>query len=177
MEVDLRFGAYRFDPDTGQLWAGEREIRLTPKAAGVLAALVARPGQLVTKQELFASLWRDLAVSDDALTSCVKELRKALSDDVKQPRFVETRHRRGYRFIAPVSSVVSTEPTVASEPPTQSPTAKPEREGKPTVAVLPFTNVSGDAGQEYLAELVRGDLGKAVAQLKREPGKGLFVGA
>ncbi|MGH9383711.1 MAG: winged helix-turn-helix domain-containing tetratricopeptide repeat protein [Vicinamibacterales bacterium] len=152
MEKGVCFGRFRFDPSTGRLWSRQREIRLTPKAAGVLAALVARPGELVTKQELFAALWRDIVVSDDALTSCVKELRRALSDNVKQPRFIETRHRRGYRFIASVSSVTPKESIGITEAPTQSVTRMAERGGRPTVAVLPFKNVSGDPTQEYFTE-------------------------
>jgi DNA-binding winged helix-turn-helix (wHTH) protein/tetratricopeptide (TPR) repeat protein len=100
MGQEVSFGRYRFHPSTGQLWAGRKEIRLTSKAAAVLEVLVARAGQPVTREELFASVWRDTAVSDDALTSCIKELRRALRDDAKQPRFIETRHRRGYRFVA-----------------------------------------------------------------------------
>jgi pimeloyl-ACP methyl ester carboxylesterase/DNA-binding winged helix-turn-helix (wHTH) protein len=84
------------------LWAGTREIRLTPKASEVLTQLVLHAGEPVSKQELFASVWNGTAVSDDALTSCIQELRRALSDDSKQPRFIETRHRRGYRFVAPL---------------------------------------------------------------------------
>src|SRR5262249_45153442 len=151
MENGLRFDCYRFDPSTGQLWSNQREIRLTPKAAGVLAALTARPGELVTKEELFAALWRDITVTDDALSSCVKEIRKALSDEAKQPRFIETRHRRGYRFIAPVSRIPNDSISGSS-------LYKAERGGKPTVAVLPFTNISGDAGQEYLAEGIAEDI-------------------
>src|SRR6185503_10577002 len=65
MEHGVDFGGFRFEPSSGRLWFGEREIRLTPKAAGVLATLVGRAGELVTKQELFSSLWGDVAVSDD----------------------------------------------------------------------------------------------------------------
>jgi TolB-like protein len=150
MEQSVNFGSYRFEPSAGRLWFGKREIRLTPKAAGVLAALVARGGELVTKQELFASLWPDTAVSDDALTSCVKELRKALADSVKQPRFIETRHRRGYRFIAPLKSA--------------APVA--ERGGKPTVAVLPFTNVSGDSTQDYFTDGITEDIITALSRYR-----------
>jgi len=53
---------------------------------------------------LFASVWNGTAVSDDALTSCVQELRRALDDDARQPRFIETRHRRGYQFVATISA-------------------------------------------------------------------------
>ena len=99
----VRFGGYRFDLGSGRLWSGAREVRLTPKASGVLKTLVTRAGDPVAKEELFAAVWTDTVVSDDALTSCVQELRKALEDDARRPRFIETRHRRGYRFVAPLA--------------------------------------------------------------------------
>jgi DNA-binding winged helix-turn-helix (wHTH) protein/pimeloyl-ACP methyl ester carboxylesterase len=99
----VKFGGYRFEADTGRLWSGSREIRLTPKASDVLKQLVLHAGQPVSKADLFATVWSGTSVSDDALTSCIQELRRALEDDSKQPRFIETRHRRGYRFIAPLS--------------------------------------------------------------------------
>jgi TolB-like protein/DNA-binding winged helix-turn-helix (wHTH) protein/Tfp pilus assembly protein PilF len=105
MGRQVRFDPFRFDPETGRLWAGEQELRLTPKSAAVLTLLVAHAGETVTKENLFSSVWPDTAVSDDALTTCVAELRRALEDDAKQPRFIETRHRRGYRFAAPLSPV------------------------------------------------------------------------
>jgi DNA-binding winged helix-turn-helix (wHTH) protein/pimeloyl-ACP methyl ester carboxylesterase len=103
MVAGVTFGGYRFEAETGRLWSGAREIRLTPKASGVLKQLVLHAGELVSKDELFATVWSGTAVSDDALTSCIQELRRALEDDSKQPRFIETRHRRGYRFIAQLS--------------------------------------------------------------------------
>ena len=99
----MTFGGYRFDVGTGRLWSGAREIRLTPKASDVLKQLVLHAGELVSKEDLFATVWSGTAVSDDALTSCIQELRRALEDDSKQPRFIETRHRRGYRFVAQLS--------------------------------------------------------------------------
>ena len=103
VEQRVSFGRYRFDLETGRLWFGKREVKLTPKASAVLKALVTHAGQPVRKEELFASVWKGTAVSDDALTSCIQELRKAFADDAKRPRFIETRHRRGYQFVARVS--------------------------------------------------------------------------
>ena len=100
MSQQVSFGRHRFEPATGRLWADQREIKLTRKAASVLGLLVERAGQPVTKQELFASVWSNTVVSDDALTTCIQELRKALGDDAKQPRYIETRHRYGYCFVA-----------------------------------------------------------------------------
>ena len=100
----LSFGPYRLDVQTGQLWRGKQEVRLTGKASALLRYLVERAGQVVTKEELFASVWAETVVSDAALTSCVQELRKALRDDPKRPRYLQTIHRRGFQFIASLRS-------------------------------------------------------------------------
>ena len=101
MNQDVHFGeGFRFDVATARLWSRGREVRLTPKAAAVLKELVTHGGTPVSKEHLFAAVWSGTAVGDDALTSCVQELRRALNDDPKQPRYIETRHRRGYRFMA-----------------------------------------------------------------------------
>ncbi len=94
----------------------------------------------MSKQELFASVWRGTVVSDDALVTCIQELRKALGDDSKQPLYIETRHRLGYRFSAAVGSTVP----AAAEAHSASDTA--------TIAVLPFTDMSPARDQDYLCE-------------------------
>lgn len=173
--MSVRFGRHRFDPRTGRLWSGKREVRLTPKAAAVLAVLVARAGQPVTRKEVSASVWGDTAVSDDALTSCIQELRKALADDAKQPRFIETRHRRGYRFVARLQPMASGEvaagfwPNGHGQEPAPAPldagrAGKGARERKPTVAVLPFDNLSGDPEQEYFSDGVTEDIITALSK-------------
>ena len=93
------FGRYRLDPAQG-LTRGEQEIRLTPKSLSVLCVLAERAGRVVTRRELFRAAWPDTVVGDSALTSCIQELRHALGDDARRPRFIETVHRRGYRFLA-----------------------------------------------------------------------------
>jgi len=82
----------------------------------VLHALLARPGTLLTKDDLFATVWPGVAVSDAALTSCIQELRDALGDDARRPRYIETLHRRGYRFIARVPSLPVAAPAGLSMP-------------------------------------------------------------
>src|SRR5690242_14127242 len=104
----VSFGPFRFDPRTGELWRGRTQAKLTPRAAAVLAMLAERAEQLVTKQELFDEVWGGLAVSDDALTSCIQELRGALGDDARRPQYIETRHRRGYRLMVGPAAVVET---------------------------------------------------------------------
>ena len=99
------FGRFRFDARTGELWRNRMQAKLTPRAAAVLAMLAERAQKLVTKQELFDQVWGGFAVGDDALTSCIQELRQALGDDARRPRYIETRHRRGYRLMVPVTAV------------------------------------------------------------------------
>ena len=97
-----RFGSIRI---TRSLWRGTTEVRLTPKAFAVLHCLVERHGQLVTKDALLERVWPGTVVGDAVLKVCVREIRKALGDEVGAPRFVATVHRRGYRFIADVTDV------------------------------------------------------------------------
>ncbi len=97
--VEVRFGPFCLHPIEG-LTRGARELHVTPKSLSVLHFLASHPGKVVAKDDLVRAVWRDVAVSDSALTSCIKELRRALKDDAKQPRFIETLNRRGYRFIA-----------------------------------------------------------------------------
>src|SRR4051794_6919926 len=94
----LTFGRYRLKPGVG-LMRGARQVHLTPKALALLSFLADRPGEIVTKKDLFGAVWPDIAVGDAALVTCMQELRKALGDDARRPRFVETVHRRGYRFV------------------------------------------------------------------------------
>src|SRR6516225_11619602 len=101
------FGLFRFDTRTGQLWREDTEVKLTPRAAAVLQLLAERAQELVTKQELFDRVWGGMAVSDDALTSCIQELRAALGDDARRPHTIETRHRRGYRLMMPATPIAS----------------------------------------------------------------------
>ena len=125
MQADrlLIFGSYRWDPHTGQLWRGKQEVSLTGKASAVLRSLVERAGQLVTKDELFAAVWPQTVVSDAALSSCIQELRQALGDDAKKPRYIETVHRRGFQFIG---KVASSQDSVVSRKTTESRSQEPE---------------------------------------------------
>lgn len=138
----LTFNHFSFEPATARLWENGNEVRLTRKAALVLGALLERPGSPVSKQELFANVWRGTVVSDDALVTCIQELRKALGDDSKQPLYIETRHRLGYRFAAPVKGLSVIPSEVAAAPPRDA----------AAIAVLPFADMSPERDQDYLCE-------------------------
>ena len=119
-DLPLAFDRFRIDPAGGQLYGDSRPVPLTPKALSLLEYLAARPGRLVLKTELLEALWPGVFVADGALKVCIREIRRALGDDAQAPRFIETAHRRGYRFIADVvRSPVSNSPlpsTAAAAP-------------------------------------------------------------
>jgi DNA-binding winged helix-turn-helix (wHTH) protein len=101
----VQFGEFCFAPDTGELTANGTPVPLEHQPALVLAVLLASPGQLVARGELAAAIWPDgtHVNFDDGLNYCVRQVRAALGDDPKTPRFIETVPRRGYRFVAPVA--------------------------------------------------------------------------
>ena len=94
----FRLGEWRVVPADGSLTAGALCRRLEPQAMEVLLCLVAEAGQPVSKARLLARVWQGRLVSDDALTGAIAQLRRALGDDARQPRYIETLSKRGYRL-------------------------------------------------------------------------------
>ncbi|WP_193369405.1 winged helix-turn-helix domain-containing protein [Pelagibius marinus] len=102
--IDLRgpyrIGSCRVDPATGRIQGGDCDVRLQPQAIKVLTYLAGRPGEVVPRSEIEDAIWQDRVVGYDALTSIIFKLRKALGDDPKEPRIIETLSKRGYRLLA-----------------------------------------------------------------------------
>src|SRR5262245_20914693 len=109
--MSVRFGPFHLDAENACVWLGNEALHLRPKAFAVLRTLLARPGRLVTKDELWQSVWPGIAVSDAALTVCIREIRQRLHDDAKAPRVIETVHRPSYRLVA---HTVGTTPTAVA---------------------------------------------------------------
>ena len=97
------FAPFCLDLRAERLLRGSQAVPLQPKAFAVLRHLVERPGALVTKNELLDAVWADTAVTENTLTQSIRQLRRALRDNSTPARFIETVHRRGFRFVAPVS--------------------------------------------------------------------------
>src|SRR5262245_43719624 len=118
----LTFGPFRLDSESGDLDGPLGRIPLTPKAMAVLLYLARRPGKLVAKNELLETLWPNVFVTDSSIKVCIQEIRRALDDDAKAPKIIETAHRRGYRFIAPITeAIVGTEPVQPAAQETETP--------------------------------------------------------
>jgi pimeloyl-ACP methyl ester carboxylesterase/DNA-binding winged helix-turn-helix (wHTH) protein len=122
VEGRVSFDRFELDLSAGRLSGQSGPIPLTPKALAVLEYLAARPGRLIGKDELLAAIWPGVFLGEGALKVCVSEIRRALGDDARKARIIETAHRRGYRFIA---EVIGSSP--APTPPLALPEASPLR--------------------------------------------------
>jgi DNA-binding winged helix-turn-helix (wHTH) protein len=150
----LRFDCFELDEADARLARAGEPVALAPKPFAVLCALTRKPDKLVTKNELLDAVWGHRFVTESVLKSAISEVRAALGDDPKQPRYIETVSRRGYRFIgAPVSQPTQTAAAVE---------AKSTRgAGHPALAALTAL-CRGDAA---LADLIRA----VAASLEHEP--------
>ncbi|MFN7935518.1 MAG: winged helix-turn-helix domain-containing protein [Bryobacteraceae bacterium] len=139
----IRFGKFEADPQTSELRCDGARVPLQQQPFQVLVALLARPGQLVSREELRELIWNDGTFVDfeRGLNKAMNRLREALGDSAGAPRFVETLPKRGYRFVAPIL------------PADQS------------IAVLPFQNLSGDPDQEHWADGLASELMNGLASL------------
>jgi TolB-like protein/DNA-binding winged helix-turn-helix (wHTH) protein/Tfp pilus assembly protein PilF len=185
----IRFGVFEVDVAARQLRKSGIKVKLEQQPLEVLLLLLGRPGEVVTREELRGRLWPDgVHVDfDRSLNKAVVKLREALGDVAESPRFIETRPRHGYRFIAPVELRVQVEENVAS------PASKKPRtlvwgacaaailwagatliwrtiqvrhtSHVSSIAVLPLRNLSGDPNQEYLASGMTEVLTTGLAQL------------
>ncbi|MBM3739449.1 MAG: hypothetical protein FJW39_27080 [Acidobacteria bacterium] len=119
---NVRFGEFLFDLEEHRLYKAGVEIPLNPKALEVLAHLVARPGHIASKDELLRAVWNPVTVTDDALVQRVLDIRKAMKDDPKNPRFIRTHSKRGYEWIGGTGDENPAEPAssaaqTSSKPP------------------------------------------------------------
>jgi TolB-like protein len=147
-----RFGTFEVDLRARELRKGGIRIRLQDQPFEILTVLLERPGDIVTREELRLRLWPAGTFVDfeHSLNAAIKRLRAALGDDADNPRFVETLHRRGYRFIAPVESDGQLLRNLqVGKSPVSMQTAD-----RVTVrlVVLPFANLSNDPTQEYFSD-------------------------
>jgi DNA-binding winged helix-turn-helix (wHTH) protein/tetratricopeptide (TPR) repeat protein len=169
-DTAYRFGPFCLERGAYRLLRDGAPLALAPKVIDLLFLLVSRPNSLVTKDEIFEALWPDVAVTDNAITQVMSDLRQALGDTPASPAFVQTVPRRGYRFIAPVEEVPQVHersgrpyPAGNARPSSASPVPTGAAPHAPRgIAVLEFLNVTDDRDVAWLgtglAETVTNDL-------------------
>jgi DNA-binding winged helix-turn-helix (wHTH) protein len=94
----LFFGEFELHPKAKRLFRGGEEVALPPRVLSILEVFLSRPGELITRDELVDDAWAGTAVTDGSISEAIHQLRKALDDNSKSPRFIQTVHSRGYRF-------------------------------------------------------------------------------
>ncbi len=144
----LAFGNYRLDIERRELRRGDELVDIEPKVFDLLAFLVQQRDRVVSKADLLQAVWGGRIVSESALTTRINAVRRALGDDGAAQRLVRTFTRKGVRFIGEVTEM----PDRASLVRNDAPGPAPAPGGKPSIAVLPFANLSGDPGQDYFAD-------------------------
>jgi len=160
----FRFEGYTLDIARSSLRTADRAVELCPKSFEVLRCLLENADRIVTKEELMKAIWPHVIVTDQVLTHCVSEVRQAIGDG--DQAIIKTIPRRGYRFAAPVLRIAANAAAAPQPPPPAiearpSPDSGPRSQSsldRPSVAVLPFANLSGDARQDYFSDGISEDI-------------------
>jgi adenylate cyclase len=153
------FGPFHLDVEAQILFRGAEPLPVGRRGVALLRALVERPGVPVSKDALIEAAWPGLAIEDSNLTVQIAALRKVLGEEPGGDHWIETLPRRGYRFVGPVTT---SDKPVASTRVGQVPLVP----DKPSIAVLPFKNMSGDLEQEYFADGMVEDIITALSRIK-----------
>lgn len=156
-EVVYCFGTFTLDVRRGSLRLDDREIRLRAKSYAVLRYLAENAGRLVGKDELIAAVWPGVVVTDKSVARCISDVRQALGDTHQE--IIRTVPRRGYLLAAPVARA---SPTTDREAASRPVAAIPDR---PSIAVLPFANLSGDPERDHFAEGVAEEIITALSRI------------
>jgi DNA-binding winged helix-turn-helix (wHTH) protein/WD40 repeat protein len=134
-DAPFRVGDWLVEPRLNRLMRGEESIQIELKMMDVLVCLAERAGELVTRREIIDTVWATEFITEKTLTRAVAELRRTLGDDAKQPRYIETIHRKGYRLIAP--AVVQQPAAIVT--PFPSPSVQREEDQSPYPGLAAFT--------------------------------------
>jgi TolB-like protein len=175
--VIYRFGACKLDTDRLELWRGSDPVTVEPQVFSLLLHLIENKDRVVSKDDLLASVWQGRIVSDATLSSRINAARRAVGDNGKEQAVIRTIARRGFRFIAELAE--DSESGHGREE-TASTTLSVERIGaigsiengtlslldKPSIAILPFDNMSGDPEQEYFADGITEDIIAALSSFR-----------
>lgn len=171
--VRYAFGNCVLDSGRRELWKGSQQIALEPQVFDVLLYLVENRDHVVTKDDLIASVWGGRVVSESTLTSRITAARKAVGDSGEQQSLIRTLARKGFRFVGDIrvddgAAAAGRAPEGGTVPRQQEGTRPeaPKWGGRPSVAVLPFKNLSGDPNEGYFSDGITEDIINALSRFR-----------
>lgn len=153
-----KFDEFTLDLERNELLNADKAIKIEPQVFDLLTLLVTSNGRMVPRDEIFAAIWGDRIVSDTALSSRIKDARKALGDDGKAQKFIKTIQRRGLQFVASVTELgqAALDPAVSL----------PDLNGKPSIGVLPFKAIGPDPESTFIASGLTEDITANLARFR-----------
>jgi len=168
--VPFLFEDYRLDPDRRELTRSSQAISIGPQVFDLLLHLVRNREHVVTRDDLLAAVWGGRIVSDSTMTSHINAVRKAIGDSGGEQRLIRTIARKGFRFVGEVrespSPAALESPKAAAAASTDLPADELSLPEKPSIAALPFRNLSGDPEQDYFADGVVEDIIAALSRIR-----------
>lgn len=167
--MQLRFADHILDVERRELRCGPDPVSLEPQVFDLLVYLLIHRDRVVSKDDLWKAVWGGRVVSEAALASRIAAARRAIGDSGEEQRLIRTVHGRGLRFVADVREEAAFAPYLSGTA-TDASAAPPPLPDWPSIAVLPFANLSGDSEQEYFSDGVADDI---ITELSRD--HALFV--
>jgi TolB-like protein/Tfp pilus assembly protein PilF len=173
--LQLAFGDFVLDPDRRELRQGSSQIAMEPQVFDVLLHLIRNRDKVVTRDDLIEAVWNGRIVSESTLTSRVNAARKAVADSGVQQALIKTYPRRGFRFVADVRAIDAASPETTSEAAAGNahkkeaavgPGPGADWGGRPSIAVLPFKNLSADVEQDYFSDGITEDIITALSKYR-----------
>jgi TolB-like protein len=164
------FEDYAFDTDRRELQRGPAMVSTTPQVFDLLDYLIRNRDRVVSKDDLVHAIWNGRIVSDAALTTRLNAVRNAIGDSGEEQRLIKTLPRKGFRFVGMVRESDRLSGAAESSGPPESQTPRFPIPNCPSIAVLPFINLSSDPEQEYFADGIVEDITTALARFR-----GMFV--
>ena len=166
--MQFLFSGHALDVDRRELSRGAETIPVEPQVFDLLVYLVENRDRVVSRDDLIASVWGGRIVSDSTLATRINAARKAIGDNGVDQKLIRTVARKGLRFVGEVRSAGSEEPARAApqHEPAEMPRAALPLPDRPAIAVLPFTNMSGDPEQDYFSDGISEDIITALSKLR-----------
>jgi TolB-like protein len=164
--VQFFFADYVLDAERRELRCGTELISLQPQVFDLLLHLVRNRDRVVSKDDMIEAVWGGRIVSESTLTSRINAARKAVGDSGGRQNLIRTIARKGIRFVGAVKEGEGAAPPAATDAAAEQPSLPPAITDRPSIAVLPFANLSGDAEQDYVADGITEDIITALSRIR-----------